>query len=43
MSLQFLLNLLTGDMALVDVPSTVTPPTPSYIVPAFAGFILIPQ
>jgi len=42
-SLQFLLNLLTGDMALVDVPSAGTPPTPSYFVPAFAGFILIPQ
>jgi hypothetical protein len=44
MALQLLLDYLTGQMALVNViGGTVTPPTPSYFVPAFAGFILIPQ
>ena len=42
MALKLLLDLLTGNLALVNVPNG-TPPTPSYFVPAFAGFILIPQ
>lgn len=43
MAIKFLLDLLTGNMALVDVPTTTTPAPPSYAIPAFAGFILIPQ
>jgi len=44
MAFQLLIDYLTGKLALVNaVGGTITPPTPSYFVPAFAGFILIPQ
>lgn len=40
--LQFLVDLLTGNLVLVDAPAgSVTPPTPHYAIPIF--FLLIPQ
>lgn len=42
MAFLWLVDWLTGQMVLVDVPvATGTPPTPSYFVPVF--FNLIPQ
>jgi hypothetical protein len=42
MSLQFLIDILSGNLVLVDVNTTpVVPPTPSYFIPVF--FNLIPQ
>jgi hypothetical protein len=43
MAFQLLLDYLTGQLALVNTPGAAAPATPSYFVPAFAGFILIPQ
>ena len=42
MALKFLIDLLSGNLVLVNVPGTVTPPTPHYYFPMFFNN-LIPQ
>lgn len=41
MALQFLIDLLSGNLVLVDVPAVVVPPVTPTLIPIF--FNIIPQ